>query len=327
MRALVTGASGFLGSCLTRALVGRGWQVAVLRLPGAPWDSLAGLPVTHYVGDVTEPASLAPAVRGVDAVFHLAAAVTFWRGTRSVQERVNVEGTRNVVAAALAAGVRRLVHTSSVAAIGVPAAGTVGDEGLAWNADALDVGYMVTKHRAELEARAGVARGLDAVMVNPGIVFGPGDRYRSSAWLMEDLARGRLPVYTEGGSAVVDVADVVAGEIAAFERGRPGERYILAGGNMTYRELLGAFARALGVRPPRLALPAPMARLVAAAGEGWSRLVTGRQPLLTRDQAVMGALSLFFDGSKAARELGLRWTPFAETVGRTVAWLRAEGTV
>lgn len=325
MKALVTGATGFIGSCLARSLVARGWEVSVLRRANSRLDALSDVPVRQHIGDITDAASLPPALAGIDGVFHAAATVSFWRGTRAEQYRVNVEGTRNVAAAALAAGVRRLVHTSSIAAIGVSPDGRPVDETFAFNGQPFDIGYLITKNLAEAEIKAAVARGLDAVIVNPATVLGPGDWNFHGGRMIRDLYHGKIPFYTGGGCAVVDVADVVQGHVAAFEKGRTGERYILAAENLSYQAMFETIAREVGRRPPYGRAPRFLVRLTGALADAWAGLVSRREPFLTRDLAVMGELFMYFDAAKAAREFGLTWIPFAESVRRTFRWYQENG--
>ncbi|MBI3268162.1 MAG: SDR family oxidoreductase [Planctomycetes bacterium] len=325
MKALVTGATGFLGARLCRALRDRGWEVAILRRAASPLAPLEGLELTHHVGDVTEPATLAPAMRGADAVFHLAASLSFWRAEADAQRRINVEGTRNVVQAALDARVKRLVHTSSVAAVGIPTPYGPADELLPFSPASAKINYFKTKHEAEEEVRAAVARGLDAVIVNPSAVFGPGDYRFQSGRVIRDIHRRALPAYTSGGTSVVDVDDVVDGHLAAFEKGRKGERYILGGENLSWEEIFRKVAREVGVPAPSFRAPTAVLWLAAGALELHARFLTHKHPLVTREMAVLGGLHLFYDANKAAGTLAFRPRPFAETIQRTFQWYKDKG--
>ncbi|HEY3228882.1 MAG TPA: NAD-dependent epimerase/dehydratase family protein, partial [Roseiflexaceae bacterium] len=227
MKVLVTGGTGFLGANLVAALLERGDAVRVLRRANSSLIALDGLPVEHVIGDILEPDAVARAVAGCDLVFHVAALASYWRARRDQVYRVNVEGTRIVMDACSRAGVPRVVHTSSVAAVGIPPPGTVGDETTPFDALSATFAYADSKHRAEAEVQNAVARGLDVVIVNPASVFGAGDHYLNTGRIVIEYGRGRIPVVPPGGMCVVDVDAVVRGHLLAAERGRAGERYIL----------------------------------------------------------------------------------------------------
>lgn len=266
MKILVTGSSGFIGSQLCRALVRQGHSVRAFHRSTSTLRGLEGLEVEHVLGDLTQPATLLPALEGVEVVFHTGALVGKVADPAKMYA-VTVEGTRAVVQAALQAGVRRLVHTSSAAALGVPEKGPLTgknpvllDENHSWNYSPDGWQYGYTKYLAEIEIQKGVAQGLDAVILNPSGVFGAGDVYRTSSSIISQVARGRVPVAVEGGWNVVHIDDVVAGHLAALERGRCGERYILGGQNMTFLTFVNLIASVIGTRPARGALPAWLAR-------------------------------------------------------------------
>lgn len=273
MRVLVTGSTGFLGSQLCRALVQRGAQVVAFHRPSSWLRGLEGLPVEHAAGDLTRPETLAPAMQGVDVVFHAAALLDADRQPGKAYT-VTVEGTRAVLEAALQAGVQRVVHTSSVAALGLPSGGMPLTEDSTWNCPPDRWLYGYTKYLAELEVQAAVARGLDAVIVNPTYVLGPGDLYRQSSSPVVLVAERRIPALVEGGLNVVHVHDVIAGHLAALEHGRCGHRYLLGGENMTVSELINRIAAAAGVPAPRVWVPGTAARrlgrLLRAAGSLFS---------------------------------------------------------
>ncbi|MEW6049130.1 MAG: NAD-dependent epimerase/dehydratase family protein, partial [Bacillota bacterium] len=279
MRAMVTGATGFVGRHLVRALLEAGHEVTVVRRATSPAERLQGLPVQHVVADLTEPESLKGTMDGVDWVFHVAADLSWWRAARARQWAVNVEGTRRVVTEALRAGVKRLVYTSSVAAVGFPDRGEVADESFPFNGYRLGIQYAISKWEAEQRVLEGVRRGLDAVIVNPATIMG--DESPRPGSLVDLVARGALPAWAGGGTNFCDIDDVVAGHLAAAERGKTGQRYILGGHNVTFREMIEALARAAGVRPPSRRAPRPLVRAAAWAMEG-AAVVTRRPPALTR---------------------------------------------
>ena len=319
---LVTGGTGFVGAALVRALVADGERVRVLRRPTSRLDLLggAGREVQHALGDVTDPESVRDACDGVDLVVHLAAAVAFGPAARRRLRAVNVRGTAHVVDAALAAGVGRLVHTSSIAALGRPERpGGPIDESAVWTASRQNTAYAVSKRDAEREVARGAAEGLDTVAVLPALVFGPGARAgEGTGRIVERVAAGGVPLAPPGGTAVVDVADVVAGLRAAAGRGGTGERYVLAAENLSWTAILGTVAHALGTAPPRATVPGAFLRAAGALGD-LAGAVTRREPALTRATARTAAETHRYSAAKAVRELGVTFRPFAETAARIAA--------
>lgn len=324
MRVLVTGATGFLGSWLTRRLVADGCDVRILSRSGLGGDDLAGLPLDVAAGDVTDPASLARACSDVDSVFHLAGLIAYSRRRRAEMERVNVDGTANVIAACRSTGVRRLVHASSVVAVGASFDGLPLDEDSPYTVGRLNLGYFQTKHRAEELVRAAVQAGdVDAVMVNPSTVYGAGDARKGSRGLQVKVARGRFPFYPPGGASVVAVEDVIDAMIAAWRRGRPGERYILCGENLLLRDIFAIIAREAGVRPP--SIPLPRAAIFALGRMGDCLETVGLKGPLNSETAWMAVLYHWFDAGKAIRELGFRPRPAAEALAASVGWMKEHG--
>ena len=324
MKVLVTGATGFVGSNLAAALAARGDQVRVLRRSTSRLDALAGLPVEYVTGDILEPDTLAAAMQGCDGVFHVAAMSQYWRSDKATLYRANVDGTRCVMQAALAAGVRRVVHTSSVAALGYPPRGVLADEAQAFPPELSWFAYGRSKYLAELEVRRAVDQGLPAVIVNPTIVLGPRDLNFVSGSLIRASVKGQLRVVPPGGSNIVHVADVVAGHLAAAERGRVGERYILGGENLSHWEAATVIAQVTGGAHPLLTLPRwalpPIARLVDAFNA-----LSRRPPLVTGYQILLGGEDIYVDNSKAVRELGLPQTPFRQAAADAYAWYKEQG--
>ncbi|MBI5369449.1 MAG: NAD-dependent epimerase/dehydratase family protein, partial [Planctomycetes bacterium] len=323
MKLLVTGATGNVGGCLTRRLAALGHEVTVLvraRSDRGPLAGVAGL--REALGDLTDPGALAAAVRGQEAVFHVAGVVSYWRGDRDRQYQGTVIGTRNVVAACLAAGVRRLVHTSSAAAIGMPHPGDRPiDESWALDDDARAVAYFRTKWEAEQEVWAGVARGLDATVVNPGVIWGAEAPKLNSNRVLRRVAEGRLPAYVPGGVTVVDMADVVEGHLLALEKGRRGERYILAAECLPWRAVFEQISVLVGRPAPTRAIPRWLLLGAGFLADYWGLWVTGRAPEVTLDIGRCAGRMLYYDGAKARRELGFAPRPFDETLRRTLAGL------
>jgi dihydroflavonol-4-reductase len=324
---LVTGATGLVGGNLVRALVARGRQVRILVRPSSRTAHLDDLPtLERTVGDVTEPESLVAACDGAEHVYHCAALVSMWARRAEAMWQVNVGGTDHVIAAARHAGVRRLVHCSSVDAIGLPESDAPATEDTPWNWDRLgfDNAYARTKLVAQEHVLAAARADLDAVVVNPGLVLGPYDTRPSSGELILGVAAGQALGYPSGGNNVVDVGDVAAGMIAAAERGERGQLYILGGENLSYRDLLTRVAEVLRVSPPRIPLPYVLARVGGWAGD-LVAAATGREPRITTLVARMGYVRHYYSPAKAIARLGMPQTPLRETIEHAVRWFRAVG--
>lgn len=325
MRALVTGASGFLGSAVARALVHAGWQVRTLVRAGSDRRNLRDLPVDIAVGDLTDEASLDAALRDCEAVFHVAAEYRLWIPEPGPLYRTNVEGTRNVLNAARRAAVTRIVYTSSVAAVGLPADGMPGSEETPVNLADMIGHYKRSKFLAEELVREFARAGAPVVTVNPSTPIGPGDlKPTPTGQIVLDAARGRMPAYVDTGLNIVHVDDVAVGHLQAFERGRPGERYILGGENMTLRDILTEICRLAGRRPPQVRLPHGLLLPLAAVSEAVARL-SGGTPRMTVDAVRMAGKRMYFTSAKAARELGYRWRAPSEAFADAMRWYREEG--
>ena len=327
MRALVTGATGFVGAAVAGALVRAGWQVRVLARPQSDRSNLRRLPVEVVEGDLADPASLARAVAACDALFHAAADYRLGARDPAALYRTNVEGTRNILGAARAAGVGRVVYTSSVGTIGIPADGTPGDERTPVTLADMIGHYKRSKFLAEDVARQFAREGLPVVVVNPSTPIGPGDvKPTPTGQIVLDAARGRMPAYVDTGLNVVHVEDVALGHLLAFERGRPGERYILGGEDMSLRQILGEIALLSGRAPPRIRLPFGAVLGIAYAAEAVAKL-TGRSGRVTLEGVRMSRKRMYFSSAKAVRELGYRWRPPIEAFRDAVRWFdeRAPG--
>ena len=319
MKTLVTGATGFIGSTLTRRLLAQGAEVRILRRATSKLDLLgeAAQHVEHVLGDVTDPESLRAAMDGVAHVYHTAAYVALGgRRDRALLHRVNVYGTACVVNAALAAGVARLVHTSSIAALGRPE-GLLHpiDENTAWQASRHNTPYAVSKHEAELEIHRAIAEGLDAVLVNPSLVFGVGRPGENTRQIAERIRDGTFRAIPTGGTNVVDVEDVAAGHVRAMDNGQTGARYLLGGENLMWQAIVETLAEALGVAPPRRSLSPGLAMAFATASEAVA-FVTRTRPLLTRTMARNVSQVYTFSNRKAIDDLGCTFRPFSDTAKR-----------
>lgn len=323
--ALVTGATGLIGSNLAAALSEKGWTVRTLRRSTSPTSALEGVPHEAVIGDLLDSDSLRLAMEGADVVFHVAGVSDHWRAGKEQMYRVNVEGTRRVMEAALATGVVRVVFTSSVAALGIPPRGYLLSEEDCYDGDPRRFPYGHSKYLAEQEVQKALAKGLDAVIVNPSAVLGPRDPHLGSASLLLEMNRWPLPVVPDGGLNLVDVADVAAGHIAAADRGRTGERYILGGENITHWDLAHVVARVIGKASPRWHLPAGIVRRAAWLVDLLRFLLPRRIPI-TGETLRLSTETFYVTNDKADRELALSpRIPLPETVARTADWLRETG--
>ncbi len=324
--ALVTGASGFVGANLVEALNQRGWRVRALHRRTSSLRALEGLRFDSAIGDVLDRESLREAMRDVDVVFHVAASADYWRNNPDHMLRVNVEGTRNVLHAALEARVSRVVFTSSCAALGKPPFGQALDEHARFNLPPRAFLYGYSKHLAEQVCQEYVAQGLSVVIVNPAVIFGPRDANLISGSLIVEAARRRgIPIVPPGGVSVVDVADVCAGMLAAADRGRDGERYILTAENVWYADLFEVIAEVVGGSPPRWHVSGAMLRTIAPLVDV-ARALGIRLPL-SGEQVRFAAETFWFDNTKARRELRFDPRPVREAIQRAYAWYQSAGMI
>ncbi len=323
--ALVTGATGLVGANVVEALNRAGWQVRILRRTTSRMDALHGLEYEEALGDILDEASLVEAMRGVEVVFHVAGAADYWRKGPEHLYRINVEGTRTVVQAALRAGVQRLVYTSSVSAVGpAPDPDHPVDERYAYDLSPDIFPYGHSKWLAEQEVQKGIAAGLDAVIVNPSIVVGPRDVYLTTGSLFQNMRRG-LPVVPRGGSGVVDARDVAQGHLAAAERGRTGERYILSAENLSHFQLARLIAEALGVRAPLWEVPSWLVPPIAALFDLGRAL---RLSVPADGRTIRLSTYWFYvDNRKSREELGVTYRSIRQSVREALAWLRAHKIV
>ena len=319
---LVTGGTGFIGSNLTAALLDQGYTVRILRRSRSDLRALGSMNVEHLIGDVRDKNSLRQAMKGCDTVFHTAAVVSYWKKERPFMFDVNVQGTRNVVEVCLELGVDRLIHTSSIAAIGFPKHGDVADETNLFNWEPYDVGYRNSKYEAEKEVLRGVTLGLNAVIVNPSVVMGPRDIHFHAGQLIRDIHRKRIFYYVRGGMNIVYVGDVVRGHILAATYGRTGERYILSGENLTHRAIISTIAEIVGGIKPLFRMPTTAIRVVTFVSEAVANTLN-RRPWVTRELLAGSELRYHFTCRKAQTELGYTFTPFRDAVQETFAWYKS----
>ena len=318
---LLTGGTGFVGSAVARALLAAGHRVRALVRRGSDRRNLAGLQVETVEGDLADPATLGPAVAGCRFVVHVAADYRIWVPDPATMLRANVAGTEALLRAAMAAGVERVVHCSSVAALGLIADGTPADETTPVHEEAIVGVYKLSKYRAEQAVlRLVREEGLPAVIVNPAAPVGPRDiKPTPTGKMIADAAAGRIPAYVDTGLCIVHVDDVAAGHVLALQRGRIGERYILGGENLTMRAVLELVAAETRRAAPRIRLSRELLWPVALGFEAAAR-IGGIEPLVTRDHLRMARKKMFFSSEKAIRELGYAPRPAREAVRDAVAW-------
>ena len=325
MKALVTGATGFVGAAIAKTLLASGWQVRVLARVGSDRGNLRQLAAEVVEGDLNDLRSLERALEGCTALFH--AAADYRLGARDPRPLylTNVEGTRNILNAARTAGVQRTVYTSSVATIGIPTDGAPGEERSPVALSDMIGHYKRSKYLAEEVARDAARMGMSVVIVNPSTPVGPGDiKPTPTGQLVLDAASGRMPAYVDTGLNIVHVDDVAAGHLLAFERGKTGERYILGGEDMTLRTILEQISRLVGRKPPRIRLPYAAVLPIAYAAEAFAK-VSGRSGRVTIEGVRMSRKRMFFSSAKAAAELGYRWRPPLEAFEDAVRWYRERG--
>jgi dihydroflavonol-4-reductase len=318
---LVTGASGFLGWHVARQLAERGHRVRALVRPGS---RVRELEVETATGDLRDAASVERAVGGCGLVFHVAADYRLWARRPEELYQSNVEGTRNVLAAAERAGVERVVYTSTVGCIGVPRDG-VGDEDQPVALGEMTGAYKRSKFLAERVALEFAGRGLAVVIVNPTAPVGDHDfKPTPTGRIILDYLRGALPAFVDTGLNLVDARDVAVGHWLAAERGRPGERYILGRENLTLEQILGRLARLAGRTPPRTRIPFGVAYAFSLLSTGWAR-VAGGEPRAPLDAVRMARKKMFVSHEKARRELGFEPGPVDGALKRAMDWFAANG--
>jgi dihydroflavonol-4-reductase len=325
MKALVTGATGFVGAAVTRALLAAHWQVRVLARKSSDRRNLNGLAVDVLEGDLNDVTSLQRAAQGCVGLFHVAADYRLGAPDPSQLYRANVEGTRNILDAASRAGVQRIVYTSSVATIGIPKDGTPGDEATPSSLDNMIGHYKRSKYLAEEVVREAARAGTSIVIVSPSTPVGPGDvKPTPTGQLVLDAAAGRMPAYVDTGLNIVHVDDVAAGHLLAYERGNAGERYILGGEDMTLREILGVIATLVGRKPPRVRLPYGVVLPMAYLAEGYAKL-SGRSGRITLEGVRMSRKRMFFSSAKAERDLGYTARAPVAAFSDAIRWFRENG--
>jgi dihydroflavonol-4-reductase len=320
---LVTGATGFIGWHVARKLLSRGARVRAL---ARPTSQVRELDVEVAPGDLRDPESLERAVAGCGVVFHIAADYRLWAKDPSDLYRSNVEGTRNLLAAARKCGVERVVYTSTVGCIAIPTDG-LGREDVAARLEDMTGAYKRSKFQAERVALEFAESGFPVVIVNPTAPIGDHDfKPTPTGKIVVDYLKGAMPAFVDTGLNLVDVEDTAQGHLLACERGRPGERYILGSENLTLQQILARLAAIAGGQAPRWRIPHAVAYAAGVASTGWANL-TGQEPRVPLDAVKMARTKVFVSLDKAKRELGFNPEPVDGALRRAVDWFRANGYV
>jgi dihydroflavonol-4-reductase len=325
MKALVTGATGFVGGAVARALVHRGIEVRVLARAGADLQNLQGLTVERVEGDLRDQDSLRHTLTGCRQLYHIAAHYALWAKDPSIFYDVNVTGTKTLLEAARDVGTERIVYCSTIGAIGIPPEGGLGTEETPVVFEQMAGHYKRSKYLAEQEVLKLAKAGLPVVIVNPSAPVGIGDvKPTPTGQVIVDFMKGRMPAYIETGMNIVDVDDVAIGHLLAMEKGRIGERYILGSANLMLREVLEILSRLTGVKAPTIKLPR-VAILPLAYLNQWLANLTGQSPRIPLEGVKMAKYKMHYDCSKAIRELGFPQTPPEAALEKAVRWFRDHG--
>jgi dihydroflavonol-4-reductase len=329
MKTLITGASGFVGSAVLRQLLTSGHEVRALIRPKSDRRNLAGLPMEIVSGDITDRRSLDHAMAGCSTLFHVAADYRLWIPNPSEVYETNVTGTRNIMLAAMNAGIKRIVYTSSVATLGLTPDGNPADEDTPVSLKDMIGHYKRSKFLAEAEVKhLADEQGLPVIIVNPSTPVGPRDiKPTPTGRIIIDAVSGRMPAYVDTGLNLVHVEDVAIGHLLALEHGRVGDRYILGACNMTLKEILCAIAALIGRTPPKICLPHPLVFPIACLSEAWACLISGREPRVTLDGVRLARKKMFFSIEKAKRLLGFNPRPVEEALREAVDWFREKGYI
>lgn len=322
MKALVTGATGFVGGAVARALVHRGIEVRVMARAGADLQNLQGLTVERVEGDLRDQDSLRHALTGCRQLYHIAAHYALWAKDPSIFYDVNVTGTKTLLEAARDVGTERIVYCSTIGAIGIPPEGGLGTEETPVVFEQMAGHYKRSKYLAEQEVLTLAKAGLPVVIVNPSAPVGIGDvKPTPTGQVIVDFMKGRMPAYIETGMNIVDVDDVATGHLLAMEKGRIGERYILGSANLMLREVFEILSRLTGIHAPSIKLPR-LAILPLAYLNLWMANITGHPPRIPLEGVKMAKYNMHYDCSKAIRELGIPQTPPEVALEKAVRWFR-----
>ena len=323
MLAFVTGATGFVGSHVARVLAEQGADLRLLVRVGSNTQNIDGLNSERVVGDLRDPPSIERAMSGCDTVFHVAADYRLWVRDPEQMYQANVEGTRAILQAARKNGVRRVVHTSSVATMGFTSNGHLADEDSPVKLESMIGPYKRSKFMSEDLALKAGRRGMDVVVVNPTTPVGEQDiRPTPTGRIVVDFLKKKFPAYVDTGLNLVDVRECARGHLIALEKGRAGERYILGGENLTLKQILDKLAAITGLPSPRIKVPYVMALATGVVDEMVTGRILGREPRATIDAVRMGRKKMFVSSAKAERELGWKPSPVDGALRRAVEWFR-----
>jgi dihydroflavonol-4-reductase len=322
---LITGATGFIGSAVARNLISKGYRLRVMVRRPDHLPNIDDLDVETVEGDLEKPDSFERCLEGCDGLFHIAAWYTMWTLERDKLFRINIDGTRRLLEKALEMGIPRVLYTSSVAAIGKPADGP-GTEETEWNLEWIKDPYVTSKHLAMKEALKIAEKGLNLVIVCPSAPLGPGDIGPTPTGKMVcDFLNGKVPAIFDGGLNIIDVDDLAEGHYLAYTKGKPGEKYILTGKDMTLKEIYGLLGEITGVPVPKMKISKGLAHFMGWMMEKWANHVTKKHPVITLPGVRMITLPPFYSNEKAVRELGLRNRPIEETFKRSVEYFYEQG--
>lgn len=320
MKVLVTGATGFVGQKLVDHLLEQGLEIRVLARNAAKADSFSKS-VEIFEGDVTNLKSVLLATENIDTIFHLAGVVGYSRAQREMMEKVNVGGTENVIQAVIKNKVRKLLHFSSVVAVGSSFTKNSLNEDSPFNIHHLDLGYFETKRKAEVKVLEAYKAGkIDTVIVNPSTIYGYGDALKGSRKFQVKVAQGKMPIYPPGGVNVISVEDVCESTFAAWKKGRSGERYILSGENFLLKDLFELIAKEAGVEPPKILLPRAVLFALGKTGDLMEKF--GKKGVINSENAWTSILYHWFDNTKAKSELQLNPRPAKFAIHNSVQWMK-----
>ncbi len=328
MLAFVTGATGFVGSHVACALADNGADLRLLVRPNSNLKNIQDLKADLFTGDLRDPASLEKGIAGCEVIFHVAADYRLWVRDPEEMYRANVEGTRAILEAARKNNVRRVVYTSSVATMGFTQNGTPADENSPVSLENMIGPYKRSKFMAEQLAIEAARSGIDVVIVNPSTPVGERDiKPTPSGRIIVDFLKKKFPAYVDTGLNLVDATQCAQGHIAALEKGRSGERYILGGENLTLKQILDKLAAITGLPSPKVRVPYVLALATGVVDELVTGRIRGREPRATIDAVRMGRKKMFVSSVKAERELGWRCSAVDDALHRAVEWFRSEGFV
>ena len=327
MKTFITGATGFIGASIVRELLKDGREVRALVRKGSDTSNLTGLDVELWQGDLRDHAGLEQGLKGCDVLYHAAADYRLWTRDPADMYRINVDGTVAILEAALQNGLSRVVYTSSVGTLGNPGDGTPGSEDAPVTLADMVGHYKKSKFLAERAAEKYLARGLPLVIVNPSTPVGPLDiKPTPTGKIIADVLNRRMPAYLDTGLNIIAVEDCARGHLLAEQKGTIGRKYILGNANLTLRDIFALLAEITGIPAPKVRLPYTPILLAAYINEGLSK-ITGKEPLIPLAGVQMAAKFMYFDPSRAVKELGLPQTPVREALHRAVEWFRQHGYV